>query len=364
VLFLRAQTGSYATAGAVAAAFAFGAGAGAPFQGRLVDRHGQRRVLVPLLLTHAGALVLLVALGAADAPAVALGAVALVAGAALPPISSVLRTLWPAVLGGREDLVSTAFALDGVLVELVFVTGPLLTAAVTALLSPGVALLVAAALVVAGTTWFLSTPPSRAWRPQGGGEHHGALGALSSPGLRTLVVTTVWFGACFGAMEVTLPAFAEDHGSRATAGLLLSAWSLASATGGLVFGARQPGSAVALPVWFVRVAVVLPLAYVPLAAAPSMGVMALLLLPAGACIAPLLVAGNQLVSGVAPPGTETEAYTWPITSLVVGIAVGNAGAGAIVQAADWRVAFLAATGSAALGGLLALTRRGTLQHAG
>src|SRR3954468_14103944 len=83
VLFLREKTGSYAAAGIVSAAFALGGGAGAPLSGRLIDRFGHRRVLVPLALVHSGGLVLLVGLAFLDAPVVLLLPVALVGGAAI-----------------------------------------------------------------------------------------------------------------------------------------------------------------------------------------------------------------------------------------------------------------------------------------
>ena len=86
----------------------------------------------------------------------------------------------------------------------------------------------------------------------------------------------------------------------------------------------------------------LPITLLPLAAAPSVWVMALLVLPAGCCIAPLLATRNELVGGVAPPGMRTEAYTWPITAFVGGIAVGAALAGALVEGPGWRVAFVVA----------------------
>ena len=52
VLFMRAETGSYATAGAVAGFYAVGAAIVAPFLGRLVDRTGAPRVLLPLAIAH------------------------------------------------------------------------------------------------------------------------------------------------------------------------------------------------------------------------------------------------------------------------------------------------------------------------
>ncbi len=47
VLLVRAETGSFAQAGAASAAWAIGAGLLAPVQGRLVDRFGQPAVLIP-----------------------------------------------------------------------------------------------------------------------------------------------------------------------------------------------------------------------------------------------------------------------------------------------------------------------------
>jgi MFS family permease len=363
VLFLRAQTGSYAIAGAVAAAFSLGAALSGPVQGRAIDRLGQRRVIVPMISLHTAALLALLGLGVSGAPAGLLVVSGLAAGGALPPLSSIMRTLWPRLLDDREQLVATAFALDSVLVELVFVSGPLVTAAITALLSPQLAILLALAIGLTGTLWFVAQPPSRDWVAPPRDAAHGLLGPLRAHGLRVLIAAVIPFGFCFGAMEVTLPAFAEDHGSRAWAGVLLSVWSLASAAGGLTFGARRPVSKLPLSSTFVALAVVLPLAYLPLAAAPSMLVMGLLLLPAGACIAPLLAAGNLLVGDVAPPDSATEAYTWPITSLVIGLAAGNAAAGAIVQAADWRWAFVAAAAGAAVGSIVAVSGRVALRPA-
>jgi len=361
VLFLRQRTGSYAAAGIVSAAFALGGGAGAPLSGRLIDRFGQGRVLVPLALVHAAGLGGLVGLALLDAPIPLLVLAALLAGLAIPPISATLRPLWEPLLHREPALLPTAYALDSVLIEFVFVFGPLLTALATALLSPAAALGLSAALIVAGTMAFAASPPSRAWRPDRSGGGHGWLGALRSPGLRTLVLVTLPLGFCFGAMEVTLPAFSEAEATRTWSGVLLSVWALGSAIGGLVYGARVGAQPLANT--YVRLSALLPLTFLPLAAAPSIAVMPVLCFVAGLAIAPVLASGNQLVGDVAPAGALTEAYTWPITSLVVGIAAGNAVAGALVEVADWRVSFLVGAAVAALGGLLAFARRATLGHA-
>jgi hypothetical protein len=123
----------------------------------------------------------------------------------------------------------------------------------------------------------------------------------------------MWFavpsGFCFGVVEISMPAFAEEHGAAAWAGVLLSAWAAASAVGGLAYGARNWRRP--LPDLYLRLALLLPLGFLPALLAPSVALMALLIVPAGLLIAPLGAAGNQLVGNLAPTGTATEAYAWP-----------------------------------------------------
>jgi MFS family permease len=348
----------------VAAAFGIALGVTSPLIGRLIDRRGLRQTVVPLTLAHAAAMAALVACGLSGAPVALLVVLAAAAGAFLPPLGSISRSLWPRILrdGGEDpDLLATALALEGVLIELIFVTGPLLTALLAAIWDPAVALALSPVLLLVGLTGFLAQPPVRTWMISDEAGDHGVWGALRSPGIRTLVLCTLPMGFCFGAMEVTLPAFSEAHDARAIAGVLVATWSIGSAAGGLLYGAwHWTGPAGRR---YARLAALLPIAYLPLAAAPSLAAMFPLALLAGVCIAPTLTAGNQIAGDVAPPGAETEAYTWPITALVVGLAAGNWSAGAIVEAADWQAAFLVSAGGAALSALLAAMRWRTLQRA-
>jgi MFS family permease len=88
--------------------------------------------------------------------------------------------------------------------------------------------------------------------------------------------------------------------------------------------------------------------------------MAVLILPAGILIAPLLTAVNQLIAQVAPPGMMTEAYAWPTTALVIGLAAGSGVSGVLVQSSGWRASIAAITVGAVVSGIVALTRRRTL----
>jgi MFS family permease len=359
ILYLRHETGSFAVAGVVAGGLAAGAGVGAPVQGRLVDRLGQRRVLVPLAVVHAAALGSVVGFAELGAPAAVLTACSVTAGFAIPPTSSVLRSMWPSLLRDREDLLQPAYALDSVLIELIFILGPLLTAVLAAGVSPASALIVSAASVIAGTTWFTAQGPSREFEPDPEATRAaGRFGALASPGVRSLILTSLPAGIGIGMVEVGLPAFSDAEGAAEVAGLLLAVWSLGSAAGGLIYGAlprRPPLNRVHL-----AVSALLPLGLLPLAAAPSVAAMAALVIPAGAFIAPLLATRNELIGWVAPPGARTEAYTWPVTAFVGGIAIGSALSGSLVEAESWRLSFLVAAAAAGCGTLVAVTRRRTL----
>ena len=355
VLDVEHLTGSFGSAGLVTAAFAISAGVVSPLQGRLVDRVGQTRVLVPCVVVHSGAILGVVALGQAGAPVGALAAVAALAGAGTPPVGAALRALWPGLL--EDSLMSAAYALDSVLVEAFYGLGPLVTAALVALVSPVAALVAGAVIAFVGTVWFVGQPPSREWRGEPAAA--GWAGPLRAPGMVTLLVAAIGAGACFGAFEVALPAFGEDHGSASLGGPLITAWALGSMAGGVIYGALAERLG-ALARAFLRLAVLLPLASVPTLAASSIAGMALLVPLAGIVIAPLQATQNQLVGLVAPAGTITEAYTWVLMGLVMGLAGGNALAGPLVDASGWRAAVAAGCVAAALAAGLAWLRRGTL----
>src|SRR4051812_8565774 len=358
VLFVQDQKGSFGPAGAVAGAFGVALAVTTPLQGRLIDRHGHARVLLPLAAGHALALGLLVGLGLAGAPTAVLAACGAAAGATLPPVGAVVRPLLPELLEGRPDLLSTAFALDSVFIELAFVVGPLLAAVLVSLVAPAAALLAACLLVLVGTATLVGAPASRAWVPSATADRH-PLGPLAAPGVRTIVAATLPIGFCLGVTEVALPAFATDEGHRPAAGLLLAFWSLGSGLGGLTYGARHHRGPLART--YVRLALLLPATIVPLLAAPSVVLMVPLAVLAGAGIAPLFAAGNQLVGEVAPRGVVTEAFTWPVTAISLGMASGNAVSGLVVDSAGWREAVLVGVAVSLVGAAVAFAWRRTLR---
>jgi MFS family permease len=358
LLFVRDVTGSFASAGLCAGALALGSALGAPLQGRLIDRRGVH-TLLPLAGGHAAGLLAVLAAGQAGVGTAVLAGASLLAGAATPPVSSVLRSRWPYLLAEQPQLIPGAFALDSVMIELIFVTGPLVTTLVVATVGAQYALVVSAACALAGVLLLLGGLRGRPG-PQrtADGSRALGLGALAAPGLRTLVLASLPVGFTLGTIEVVLPAFSAEEGARELAGVLLAVWSCASGVGGLAWGVL--GTRVGLIEAHLRFAWLLPLAIAPLLLAGSPVSMAPLAILAGLPIAPLIASRNQLVERVAPAGTSTEAFTWPLTALVAGVAVGAATAGSVIEASSWAGGVVVAIAVGLVGAAVVVARRGTL----
>jgi predicted MFS family arabinose efflux permease len=358
LLYVREVTGSFGAAGLCTGALALGSAAGAPLQGRLVDRRGEG-TLLPLAAAHAAGLLLVWLLGAAAAPTLAIAFAALLAGAAIPPLTSVLRSRWPYLLEAQPRLIPSAFALDSVLIEIIFVVGPLVTTVILATVGAQYALVVSAACVLTGTALLLIGLRGRSGPELApSGARVLGLGALAAPGLRTLVLASLPVGFCLGAIEVAVPAFSQEEGAKELAGVLLAIWSGASGAAGLYYGARQREAPLADV--HLRLACLLPLGCLALVAATSPLTMALLVILAGLPIAPLIASRNELVGRVAPPETATEAFTWPLTALVAGVALGAATTGAVVEAWSWTGSVLIAVAVGAAGAAVVVSRRATL----
>ena len=123
VILIARESGSYGLAGAVSGVAVVAGALTGPIQGRLVDRFGQRMLLlVGTVLCTIGLAGLLVAVRA-DAPTWVLYALSFVAGGTRPQVGSFVRARWTHLLG-RGRALQTAFALEAVGDEVVFIIGP------------------------------------------------------------------------------------------------------------------------------------------------------------------------------------------------------------------------------------------------
>ena len=176
--------------------------------------------------------------------------------------------------------------------------------------------------------------------------------------MRTVIFACFALGAGFGVVEVAMPAFAEDHGSRAQGGFALACFSLGSLLGGLWIGTRPPARRLAHR--FAGALCVLGLALVPPLLAPSLPVMCGLLLLAGMPIAPAFAASYGLVDALAVPGTTTEAFAWLGTAIVAGLSLGTSVCGLAVEHFGTTGALALAAPCIGAAALLTLARLGSL----
>jgi predicted MFS family arabinose efflux permease len=353
----RQLTGSFAAAGAASGAYAIASAVSAPVLGRLVDRYGQTRVLIPGALLTAGSL-LADGVLPRGTPTALLVTLAAATGTATPPLAACVRSLLPAVVKDTTRL-PAVFAFESTLLELTFIIGPALALGIGSIWSTGAALILAGLLMLAGTLAFAAHPASRhaqtaaARRPRGS--------ALRSRALRTLILTQLALGAVFGATDVGVIAETQRFGSAAWAGPLLGIWGIGSLIGGLAAtrkgGPQSTGAVTALLLALAAAHAMLILT------TGSLILTGVTIFTAGATIAPSLAGLYAMADSATPSGTRTETFSWLVTAASTGTALGASAAGALAQSSGPTGAFTVVAAAGALAVLITLTRTRSLPAA-
>ncbi|RFU20100.1 MFS transporter [Geodermatophilus marinus] len=351
VLLVAGRTGSYALAGAVSGTLALSFSVASPQWARAMDRRGQGAVLRWAMTAYASSGVAFVAAVTAGAPVWSWFVLAALCGASGPNIGSLVRARWAAALEDAQRR-QTAFALEAVVDEVVFVVGPPLVTLLATLVAPPAGFLTGITLGALGGFWLAgqrgSEPVPQPPDPDAPTRRWAALNRA------VLVVSATYLaiGAVFGAVDVVVIGFAEVEGVPALAGLALAVFAGGSLLAGLVYGvARLPGG---LDARFLGTAVFFALAVQLLWGVGSIAVLVGVGFVAGLAIAPVLVSGTSLVEARVPRSALTEALSWTTTGLTLGITAGSALAGAAVDAWGAEAAFAVPALGAALAGLVAL----------
>jgi MFS family permease len=358
ILLIHAETGSFATAGIVEAGFAIATAVTLPVQGRLVDRLGQTGVLGVAVALNPIALIGLVVAAHNGASIPVLVLMGALCGATTPATGSCMRALWSSLVTD-SGLRQSAFALDAISLEVAFIVGPLLTGLLVTVGSPTVAILFNAVLAAIGTLLFLLSRASRAWRGDAGPTHWA--GPLRSRAIVLIVLVELSFGIALGAMEISITAFATDQGSAGLAGVLIAAQAAASFAAGVWYGASHHATPAADR--YVRLSFLLALGLVPLLLTTSIVEALPLMALSGLALAPVTAALFSLVDEIAPRGSATEAFTWMITSIVSGAALGQALGGTLVNGGHPHRGFAAAVVAAGIGAAIAYAARPSFRPA-
>ncbi|WP_037973454.1 MFS transporter [Streptomyces sp. NRRL WC-3742] len=337
VLTVKESTGSYATAGTVMAAFGLASVLLSPARAALVDRYGPRRALPPMAAACALFLAVLAAVSSQPgAPGPLLVVLAVAAATCTPPLGPVMRSLWSR-LAPEPSLLQRAYSLDSVAEELLFVTGPLLVAALVKLTTPATALAVSAALMLSGTLALVSSPatgpaprqeqrstPPRSWLPSGRGLLHAGAVAFA-------------VGVGLGAVDLLAIAFADRLHQVESVAWVLAALSAGSAIGGLTYGSITWRKSAQRRLSLLATGLGLALAAAGLA--PNLYVLTAAAALTGLFVAPTITTAYLLANHSAAPGTGTQAGAWVNTALNAGSATGTAVAGMLVAQLSLPVCF-------------------------
>jgi MFS family permease len=350
-------SGSYAVAGAAMALFGATVVLTAPARAALIDRHGPRRALVPLLAAYTALLGLLTAaVWRPGAPAVLLGTLTALAGACVPPLGPTMRTVWSHLAQGDKGLLQRAYSLDAVAEELLFVSGPLLVGVLVGVAAPTAGIVVGAALMVAGTTGFVRSPAVRAVPPAASPSvRRDRSGRRVLRRIARPMGAAAAVGLALGVLDLLVVVFAERHHlGGASVAWVLAALSAGSAVGGLLNGAigrRGPART--------RLALLtacLGLALAGAGLAPGFGTLALVMAGAGLFVSPTITTAYLIADEAVAPEARTRAGAWVNTAVNAGSTGGTALAGVAAGQVPVAVCFAVTGGVVAVTALLVMTK--------
>ncbi|MER6015336.1 MFS transporter [Streptomyces bluensis] len=343
---VHARTGSYAAAGLVTGGFAVADAVAGPQIGRLVDRFGQTRVLPCALGAHAGAVALLLAGVVPDLVA------GVLVGATLPQLSALSGARWSALLSGeRAAALASAFALEALANGVSYLAGPALVSVLGAAGYPSAGVLLAAALVVGGGLALAAqrrTMPPLTGRAE---RRHAGRALLRSVFLRQVALGLV-LGVFFGAMQVSVTAYAVGRGTPDAAALLYFAFNCTNLVGGWAYGAWRHGGSPRRRQ--AAAAACLALASLPLTLLDAPLAVGVTLAVAGLVVPVLLILSSVLIESSVPRAVLTQAFTWGNSANAAGTAGAAAVAGRVVDAVGAPGGFGVAAGAAVVMTVLAL----------
>ncbi len=347
-LLVQIEYGSYATAGLVVGVLAIGAALINPQVSRLVDEHGQSKVLRIGFGVGVAARLGFVAAALAHAPTWVLLLIVPFF-AATGAQSTFTRARWTHIVPDRHAL-NSAFSLESSMEEVLFIAGPALATILATQTASWLPSVIAALTLLVGGYVFLSLkdtePPAR--RGDAGTSPLTSApvidGSLPRIGLErprkvrryrrplrghllvttpALILTSIIFatqGALFASADASTVAFAEELEQKAWSGPVLAIFALGSLVGGLLYGSRVWQRTLASRLlWGVTAS---GIGAITFHFAGSLAWLAVLMFLTGLAIAPTMAVGDGVVHALVPRSRLTEGMAWTRVGLDMGVALG------------------------------------------
>lgn len=358
-LLIVHERGSYGLAAQVTAVYAISGAIISPQVSRHIDERGQHRIVPLQLAVHVPSILGLIFVASINGLIPLLFVLSFLAGASQLSVGSLVRARWSKIYTGTPQL-RTAFAMESLVDEIVFIAGPPLATFLAYQVAPSAALLVATTVLAIGSTALVlqrSTQPI----PSGLAAVGRRGTAIGLPGMAAVTGIFMFVGGVFGSFEITTIGFAQQHGIKGLTGLLLALYSTGSLIAGFAFGATTLTAP--LPRQFIAATVSLAVVSAPLALMTTPWLLGGAAFIAGFAVAPVLISGMSLIEHIVPNNRLTESMTWTSGGLSVGLAGGLLLSGLIVDATTASAAYLVTSGCALAACVLALAVRKDLARA-
>ena len=313
--------GTYAQAGVVAAATTLGAAIGSPWRGRLIDRLGMRRAILPSII----AVGILYPLATFSTYAWLIP-VSLLMGLFLIPIFSIVRLSLSVMVEERQR--RTAFSADSVISEASFIIGPAAGVLLVTQAGADVALYaIGACEVLAGLIFLHLNPPTRSTADAD--EPAPDKPATRAPFLSVPVVFLFLIsgGTMATLMGTDLGIVAElrELDQVGAIGFTYGLWGLSSLVGGLIYGTLNRSIR---PTYLL---LALGLTTIPVGLGSQVWSLSLWVIPTGFLCAPTMTAAAEWIAKLVPEERRGEAMGWQGTAFTIGGAASSPVVGAAID---------------------------------
>jgi len=336
--------GGFALAGAISATFVLTYALISPQISRYVDRYGQYRMLPVATAISVTGFLILIACSYWKGASWILFIGALLAGF-MPSMSAMVRARWTSLYRGQPRL-QTAYSLETVLDELSFIVGPPLSIGLSIVLFPQAGLLLTALLLFTGVFALVI---QRGTEPPIMTLHSGNIGrgsVIRRGSVRLLTLLMVAMGVIVGTVDIVSVAYAGERGQPSAASLILSAYASGSCLSGLLYGSLK--LKISLQRMLMLGGLATAIATIPLILVTNLSALSAAVLLAGFFFAPTMIVAMSLIERHVSESQLTEGMTWLLAGLNVGVALGAAIAGQVVDSNGSQVGFYVALCAGAL----------------
>lgn len=314
ILYVTLAAGkSYSLAGALTGVAALTTVISSPIWAKIADQRGQGFVLRWAVLLRIGALLLFVLVVQANLPIWIWFLTVIIAESASFSMGSFTRRRWSFILQNSDkNQTSTAYAVESILDEIVFILGPLLATTIATQINPISAIFAGILFLAIGSqalAWDRATEPTLFIDTVG--VKHPSI--LMNRHLQSVAIPLTIAGGYFSAITLVVVAYTKESGVPATSGILLSLWAVGGATSVFVNGALR--WKISHGTRFVLYTLGLGILSAILPYINDIKILGLMLFLQGTCIGPLLP--NAIP--VAEKSVPSEQMTQGISLITAGI---------------------------------------------